>query len=166
MSLKEELRLEMIETCDAYHALLAEVPDEAFPQPSDNPAWTIGEVLFHMSLAPRFLTADLRMILGNHLLAKIFGALVPASLFNRLNEVYTRYGGRSQNRLSLARRYDRAHQQALQALDKLQEEDLKKSLEYPGYDPLLSGEVTVERLFRYIKLHFEIHARQIREKMG
>lgn len=86
MSIKEELRIEILDTRRAFHALLAEIPDEALSGPSDNPAWTIGEVLFHM--------------------------------------------------------------------------------EYPGYDPLLGGEVTLERLFRYIKLHFEAHAVQIRKRLA
>jgi hypothetical protein len=34
---------------------------------------------------------------------------------------------------------------------------------YPGYDPILSGDVTVEGLYHYIKLHFEEHAGQIRK---
>jgi hypothetical protein len=38
-------------------------------------------------------------------------------------------------------------------------------LKYPGYDPILSGEVTVEKLYRYMKLHFEAHASQIRERL-
>jgi len=30
----------------------------------------------------------------------------------------------------------------------------------------LEGAVTIEHLFRYIKLHFEVHAGQIRERLG
>ena len=33
-------------------------------------------------------------------------------------------------------------------------------------EPDLSGDVTVERLYRYIKQHFEAHAEQIRKKLG
>jgi len=90
MSLKDELRLELIQTRDAYHALLAEVPDEMFSKPSDNPAWTIGEVLFHMSLAPRFMTTDLRIIISRPWMAKVFAALVPKSSFDSLNAFLTR----------------------------------------------------------------------------
>jgi hypothetical protein len=163
MSIKDELRAEMIQTREAYHHLLAEVPDEAFSRPSDNPAWTIGEVLFHMSLAPRFMVTDLRIILAQAWLARIFAILVPATLFHRLNESFTRYGSRNLNRTFLAAEYDKAHERAMKSLEALQEKDFQKSLKYPGYDPLLSGKVTVERLFRYVKLHFEAHARQIRE---
>jgi hypothetical protein len=165
MSLKDELRVELIQTRDAYHALLAEVPEEAFSKPSDNPAWTIGEVLFHMSLAPRFMTTDLRVIISRPWVAKVFGVLVSRASFDRLNAFFTRYWSRNLDRKFLAEQYDRAHERALKSLESLQEEDFRKSLKYPGYDPILSGEVTVEKLYRYMKLHFEAHASQIRERL-
>ena len=166
MSVKEELRFELMETRNAYHRLLAEIPDEAFSRPSDNPAWTIGEVLFHMSLAPRFMTTDLRIILTRPGLARMFAAFVPVPLFNRVNDLYTSFGARNLNRSFLQDQYDKAHQRALKALDSLQESDFQTTVWYPGYDPQLSGVVTVERLFHYIKLHFDSHAGQIRERLG
>lgn len=166
MSIKDELRAEMIETRAAYHRLLAQIPDEAFSMPSDNPAWTIGEVLFHMSLAPRFVVTDLRMIISRPWLARVFATLVPAALFHRLNEFFTRYGSRNLNRTFLAEQYDRAHARALKSLEGLQETDFSKAVQYPGYDPLLSGVVTVEKLYRYINFHFEAHAGQIRERLS
>jgi hypothetical protein len=92
--------------------------------------------------------------------------LVPAALFHRLNTFFTRYGSRNLNRDFLAEQYDQAHERALKSLEALQETDFGRSVTYPGYDPLLSGEVTVERLYRYIKLHFEAHAGQIRERIA
>lgn len=166
MAIKDELQTEISQTRQAFHALLAEIPDEAFSKPSDNPAWTIGEVLFHMSLAPRFMVTDLKVIFAQAWLARVFASLVPAALFHRLNEFFTRYGSRNLNRDFLAEQYDKAHERALKSLNVLQEADFRRSVTYPGYDPLLSGEVTVERLYRYIKLHFDAHAGQIREKVA
>jgi uncharacterized damage-inducible protein DinB len=73
MSLKDELRQELVQTREVFHTFLAEIPDEAFSKPGDNPSWTIGEVLFHMSL-------------------------VPQSVFARLNDWYTRHGAQNLNR--------------------------------------------------------------------
>lgn len=165
MSVKDELRTELIQTRNAFYELLTEIPEEAFSRPSNNPAWTIGQVLYHMSLAPRFMVTDLRAIIGHAWLAKIFAVLVPIPLFHRLNEFFTRYGSRNLNRTFLAEQYDRAHERALKSLESLQDSDFEKSLRYPGYDPMLSGVVTVERLYRYIKLHFDVHAEQIRERL-
>lgn len=167
MTLKEELALEMENTRRNFHRLLDSVPEALYHHPSDNPAWTVGEVLFHMSLAPRFLTADLRLLLGQAWIARIVGAVLPKSLFDRLNEYFTkRWASRNMTREKLRRAYDRAHENALRALGRLREEDFGRSLEYPEYDPLLSGVVSVERLYRYITLHFEAHAEQIRRIIG
>ena len=119
-----------------------------------------------MSLAPRFMTTDLRIILTRPWLARMFAAFVPVSLFDRVNDLYTRFGARNLNRSFLQEQYDRAHQRALKVLDTLQESDFQTSVLYPGYDPQLSGIVTVERLFRYLKAHFDSHAVQIRKRLG
>jgi hypothetical protein len=165
MSVKDEVRAELLQTREAFHKLLTDIPEEAFSKASDNPAWTIGEVLFHMSLAPRFVVTDLRIIISRPWLAKVFAAVVPIPLFHRLNAFFTRYWSRNLSRTFLAQEYDRAHARAMKSLEALQEDDFEKAVQYPGYDPMLSGTVTVERLFRYLKLHFEAHAGQIRERL-
>lgn len=161
MSKHEELRQEIEATREAFHKMLASIPDEAFSLPSDNPAWTIGEVIFHMTLAPHFLTADLRLIIGQAWISCVLGLLVPKSLFDWLNKTFTRRWARKLSRQGLGDAYDKAHVNALEALDSVQQDDFQRSLQYPDYDPLLTGEVNVERLFRYIKIHFEAHAEQI-----
>jgi hypothetical protein len=75
MSKQEEHRQEIEATREAFYKLLASIPDEAFSLPSDNPVWTMGEVLFHMTLAPRFLTADLRLIIGQAWISRVLGAV-------------------------------------------------------------------------------------------
>ncbi|HEY5728586.1 MAG TPA: DinB family protein [Anaerolineales bacterium] len=164
MSLKEELALEMENTRRDFHYLLDSVPEALYLHPSDNPAWTIGDVLFHISLAPRFLTADLRMIIGQAWISKLIGVFVPKFIFDRLNEYFTkRWASRNMTREKLSRAYDKAHENAMRALDDLKEEDFGKSLEYPDYDELLTGVVSVEKLYRYITVHFNTHAEQIRK---
>ena len=162
MAIREELRQEIEETRTAYHRLLAEVPDKALSRPSDNPAWTIGEMLFHMSLAPRLMVSDVSMITGQRKLYQLFPKLIPQALFDWINKVYTQSKGRKLSHPELADHYDRATAKILQTLESVQDEDFQKSAIYPGWDPLLSGEVTLVRLFHYVKAHFEVHERQIR----
>ena len=163
MTLKDELARELEVTRRDFHHLLDSVPEALYPRPSDNPAWTIGEVLFHMSLAPRFLTADLRLIIGQAWISKLIGALIPKSLFDVLNEYFTRrWASRVMTREKLRRAYDTAHDNAMRALEKLKEDDFERLLEYPNFDELLSGVVSVEKLYRYITIHFNAHAEQIR----
>ena len=161
MDTREELREEIMETRLKFHRLLARVPDEAFDLPSTTPEWTIGEVLYHMSLAPRFLTTDVKMITRQSRFYRLVIRLVPKWLFDGLMVRLTRFGARHLSRQFLAKAYDTAHALTLAALDAVADEDFAKSMHYPDWDPLLSGPVTLERLFRYVSLHFNWHAAQV-----
>ena len=165
MDRREELWKEIIDTRQRFHQLLANVPDEALDVPSDNPAWTIGQVLYHMSLAPRFLIADVRMFTQPSSVYRFFIRIFPGSLFNWLNARLTRFAARNLSREFLASEYDRAHEIAIKALDSVSDEQLQTSLLYPGWDPALAGEVSLERLFHYLKEHFDSHAAEIEAQL-
>jgi hypothetical protein len=162
MTVREELRREIEDTRTAFHSLLDAVPDEALSRASDNPAWTIREVLFHMSLAPRLMVADVSMITHQRRGVQVVTKVIPQSLFDWVNKVYTRRRGRSASRRRLLDEYDQATAKILRTLDTVAEEDFKKSATYPGWDPLLSGETTLVQLFHYVRAHFEVHEQQIR----
>ena len=161
MDTREALREEIMETRQRFHQLLVRVPDEAFDLPSTTPEWTIGEVLYHMSLAPRFLTTDVKMIIRQSWFYRLGIRLVPKWLFDGLMVRLTRFGARHLSRQFLAKEYDKAHALTLAALDTVADEDFEKSMEYPDWDPLLSGQVTLERLFHYVTVHFNWHAAQV-----
>lgn len=161
MTTHDCLRQEIEDTRQAFHRLLDSIPDEAFSLPSDNPAWTVGQVLYHMSIAPRMMILDVQMISGQRWIYRLLPLLVPKRLFDWLNVRLTRRGARRVSRQFLSKEYDRAHNTAVGALDALPEADLSKSLVYPNWDPLLSGEVTLEYLFGYVRRHFESHAAEI-----
>jgi hypothetical protein len=162
---KADLAEELEATRSAFHDLLQNIPDKAFDLPSNNPAWTIGELLYHMSIAPRFMVADVAIILKRPFLIKWLPKLFPASLFHRLNAHLTRFGARHLNRQFLADEYDKAHVTILKTLRNLTEADLQKKVHYPDWDPLLAGEVTLAYLFGYIKRHFDSHTADIQMKM-
>lgn len=162
MTLLDELQGEMEATRRAFHSLLDEVPDEALDLPSDNPAWTVRQVLYHMSIAPRMLVADARLLTGNPRLYQPLLRLFPARLFHFLNERLTRRGARGLDRAGLRRAYDDAHAKALHALQSCAGGDFHRPVAYPDWDPLLAGNVDLERLFRYVRRHFEAHAPQVR----
>jgi hypothetical protein len=158
---RERLRQEIEATRLAFHHLLDSIPEEAFSLPSENPAWTVGQVLYHMSLAPRFMVLDVQMISGQQWIFRLLPRLMPKSLFDWLNERLTRYGARRVSHQFLSEEYDRAHSAVLKVFDSLSETDFGKSLPYPNWDPLLTGEVTMQSLFGYIKRHYDSHAAQI-----
>lgn len=160
-AIHEQIRAELEATRAAFHALIGELADEDWDRPSGNPAWTIGQVAFHMTLAPRMLPADVRLIRRGWRIPS-----PPAFLFNRLNVLLTRLGARRVTRQTVGAKYDEAHAVALGALETIGEDEWDKGLDYPGWDPQLSGHVTLELLFRYLKVHFEGHAEEIRAGLG
>ena len=162
---REALRAELEATRIAFHELLDRVPPALYDTPSDNPAWTVGQVLFHMSLAPRLLIQDVRLITKQSWLISMISKLLPRALFDWLNKHYTRFGARHPSHDFFASAYNEAHAITLRALDAVTDVELGKGVVYPGWDPLLAGEVTVARLFHYVKIHFEAHAQQIEEQI-
>ena len=161
MQTKEALQQEIEETRQRYYQLLESIPEEAYSLPSDNPAWTIGEVLYHMSIAPRMMGSDVKLIMDWPRLQRWLPKLFPERLFHWLNARLTRYGARKLSHQFLLDAYDKAHAATLKSLNSLAEADLQRTVRYPAWDPLLAGEITVAYLFGYIKRHFESHAAQI-----
>lgn len=165
MKSAQELQNEIEETQQRFHHLLQNIPDEALNWPSNNPAWTIGELLYHMSVAPRFMVADVALILKRPFLLKLLPKIFPERLFHWLNARLTRYGARNLNRQFLADEYNKAHVTILKTLHSVTEADLQKHVHYPDWDPLLSGEVTLAYLFGYIKRHFDSHAADVEQTL-
>ena len=155
--IRQQLCRELETTRQLFHRLLDEIAEGDLDQPSLNPAWTIREVLYHMSLAPRNLPADVRLI--RHLK---WVPRIPAGPFNRLNAYLTRRGARNMTKNSLAEKYDQAHARTLGALESVADQEWAFGVNYPDWDPLLSGSVNLERLFQYISLHFNAHAQEIK----
>jgi len=138
--------------------LLDSLSDDDWYRPSGNSAWTVGQVIYHMTMAPRMLPSDVRMIRRGRRAPGL-----PAFIFNSLNVLVTRWGARKHTRQTVGAVYDAAHAAALAAFDTIQDHEWAKGVEYPDWDPMLSGFVTIERLFRYLSLHFKVHAGQAQQ---
>jgi hypothetical protein len=108
------------------------------------------------------MVADVSMITRQRRSFQVLAKVIPQSLFDWVNKVYTHRRGRSASRQRLREEYDQATAKILRTLDSVAEEDFKKSAVYPGWDPLLSGETTLVQLFHYVKAHFQVHEQQIR----
>lgn len=161
MSTRDELYAEINSTRDDFHKLLASIPAEAYNLPSDNPAWTVSEVLYHMSIAPRMLGKDVKMITGQKWIYRLLPIILPKKAFDWMNKILTKCGARNSTPEFLAQEYDKAHKATIEALAKVDDADFQMKLFYPDWDPLLSGEVTLEKLFHYVRAHFVAHAEQL-----
>ncbi len=52
MDLAVELAAELEETRQNFHQLLDSVPEASYLHPSTKPAWTVGDVRYHITLGP------------------------------------------------------------------------------------------------------------------
>lgn len=162
MTLKQNLGHELQETHEKFLALLESIPEADYALPTDNPAWTIGDMLYHITLGPRALTLELWMIIHFRGLFHFGMKFFPSKLFNRLNALFARRGTRI-NRQVLRRTYEAGHAGIRSMLRRTKEQDFSKSVTYPAeFVSELGGEVSVERLFRYAQEHFEIHRQQLK----
>lgn len=165
--LKQDLEQEMEETYRRFAVLVGSIPEEDYSLPSKNPAWTVGDILFHITLGPWALALEVWMIAHA---GRFFGLVMrnfPSRLFNSINAWFGRRRSRRINRRGLLKAYGRAHTVIRSSLRRMREEDFSRSVAYPpDFVSDLAGEVTPERLFRYVKGHFEIHKMQLEIASG
>ena len=165
MTLREELAQEMEATRQDFHHLLDSVPEALYHHPSDNPAWTISDVLYHITLGPSALRLEIWAI---HQVPGLFQLTInntTSRIFNWGNILFTRQGQRF-TREKLSKAYEKGHAGILSSLMRMNENDFQKTVIYPEtFVTELAGEVTIERLFRYVKGHFDVHAEQIRKAL-
>jgi hypothetical protein len=158
---KQALQQELEETHVKYLVLLETIPESDYSLPTHNPAWTVGELLFHVTLGPRALAFEIWMILHARALFQFGLNNIPFKIFNRVNALFARRGARI-TRQGLIEAYGTAHTVIRSRLRRTREQDFQKSVKYPAaLEASLAGEVTVERLFHYVKGHFAVHSVQM-----
>ncbi len=163
MALKEELEKELEAARRDFHHLLDSVPEAFYSHPSLNPTWTVGEVLYHITLGPPALRFEIWMIRYARGLFQLVMNDLTSSIFNKVNAIFARRPKRI-TRQNLLKAYEAGHAGIMSSLKRMQEDEFQKSIRYPeSFVAELAGEVTIERLFRYVNGHFEIHAGQIRQ---
>lgn len=158
---KIEIEQELDETHRRFIDLVESIPEADYDLPTDNPAWTVGDILFHITLGPRAIALEAWMIVHARGLFEFSMRHFPSRLFNAGNAWFGRQG--RVNRQGLLKAYGQAHAVIKSGLRRTREEDLVKSVVYPAdFVSDLAGEVTPERLFRYVTRHFEEHERALR----
>lgn len=159
---KQELEQELEETRRRFTELVNSIPERNYPLPTHNPEWTVGDILHHITLGPRAIALEIWLIVHARKLFSFVMSHFPSRIFNSFNAWFGRRKRRI-NRQGLLKAYGRAHSIILSGLMRMREEDLLKSVVYPvEFVSDLAGEVTPERLFRYVTAHFEMHERQLR----
>ena len=150
---------------EEYLRLLESIPESDYSKRSGNEAWTVGDVLFHITLGPRAIALEAWMILHARGLFQLAMNIFPSRAFNKVNAWFGRRDARGLSRLGLAKSYEKGHAALRSVLRRASEEQLARSVIYPQeFVSELAGEVTVERLIQYAFGHVELHANQIRAK--
>jgi hypothetical protein len=160
MGLKAELEMDLETARQNFHHLLDSVPQAFYLHPSHNPAWTNGDVLYHITLGPTAIHFEIWLI---RYTPWIFKGLndTTSRIFNRVNGLFARHPKRIK-RQGLIKAYEAGHAGLMSSLRRMDESDFARSVIYPeAFVSEVAGVVTIERLIRYIKLHCEIHAGQI-----
>ena len=160
---KIELEAQLDETHRRFVELVNSIPEENYALPTENPAWTVGDILFHITLGPRALALEIWMLTHAPGLFGLVMRNFPSRFFNSVNAWFGRGRSPRVSRQGLLRAYGKAHTAIKSELRRTREEDLAKSVVYPpDFVSDLKGEVSVERLFRYVTGHFEEHEAALR----
>lgn len=126
-------------------------------------AWTVGDVLHRITLGPPTLAFETWMITNAGGLFKFGIRVLPSTWLERLNGLYAQRGGRI-NRQRLLKGYEAGHNRLMSRLKRTRDVDFARVMEYPvDFLTMLTGTVTIERLFHYAKQHFEEHQAQLRK---
>ena len=165
MGLHEQLAEELEAARLGFHQLVHSVPESAYSRPSGNPAWTIGDVLYHITLGPPALQFEIWMIRHLPGIYPLVMNRFVTTIFNRVNAMFTGRRKRISRRM-LIRAYDRGHAGVVASLNRMQDADFQRSVLYPAeFVSDLAGTVSIERLFHYVKGHFDVHEAEIRKRL-
>jgi uncharacterized protein (TIGR03083 family) len=155
----QALRAELEATRQAFQAVLALLTPADWSRPSTNPAWTIGEVLWHITGYLFMIPEQLTWLRDRPLPAFTDAS---ADELNRENVLHTRAGAQAQTLSSIAQAYEEGHAATLVALSSVRDDEWSIGVRMPEMGPTFTGEYrTIEALFRYHARHFAEHAAQI-----
>jgi hypothetical protein len=162
------IRADHERTRTAFDSLVRSLDDESWRAPSLNPAWTNGQLLFHMAfgfilIPPLFAMIGFwsrRSPRASHAFASTLDFFTPA--FNRVNALGPRIGALVYGRTRLAGQFDRVHAAILRKVDSVDPAEWPRGMYYPRrWDPTFGEFMTFEELFEYPIAHFERHMRHL-----
>jgi hypothetical protein len=167
-AIASELQAELEASRAEFHQLLALASGDAWRSRSANPAWTNGQLLFHIALG-FFLVGPLVLVM------RIFAALPPSAsklfamalnaatpLFNRINALGPRLAVLIFNASRLGRTFDAVARMNLKRVASLRPDDWRRGMHYPErWEPRFDRFMTFESLFHYPTIHLRHHRQQL-----
>ena len=165
---RKRIRDELAETRRQFHALLDSLSAADWDAPSRNPAWTNGQLVFHMLFAFMLIPWLFWLIRFwsrlpdgySRAFARVLDFSTP--LFNRVNALGPRGQAVVFGRRRAGSIYDRVHRSILHKVDSIKDDDWGRGMNYPvRWDPDFGEFMTFERLFHYPTQHLQRHLAQL-----
>jgi hypothetical protein len=148
------LKAELEATRSAFHALLDSLSADDWKKKSANPAWSVGQLMWHLGFGMEFFPQAIEYC------RKGKGPNPPAFLIGIGNVFLTRFGSRGANPQSAREKYDAAHAQLVALLDTIRDDEWSKSAR------VYQEHYTIASLFPEATVHFREHEADIKKGLG
>jgi|SRR5215469_1843118 len=169
MTTGDQVRQALASTRRDFHDLVEALPERALRELSANPAWTNGEILFHMAFGFFLLPVLLPLVrLFGRLpkgRSKRFAAVLNAgtSLFNIIDAWGPYVGGHITSRHVLVQVFDRVYWRILRIINNVPEAEWQRGMYFPWKrDGLFQEYMTLADVCTYPCRHFLAHREQLR----
>lgn len=164
----QRVRADLVQASRDFHVLLDSLGEDDWDKPSRNPAWTNGQVVYHMLFAFMLVPSLFWMIRFwsrlPHGYSRCFARLLDFStpLFNRVNALGPRGQARVFGRRRAAGIFDRVMRSILRKVASLSGDRWSAGMHYPRrWDPRFGDFMTFEDLLLYPAAHFRGHLRHL-----
>lgn len=151
---REAVRAELEATRTAFHDLLKSLSPEDWKKKSGNPAWSVGQLMWHIPWATGYVPRVVNACRQGK------GFNPPAWLMDPVNVLITRVGSRGATSKSVAAKYDAVHAAIIACLEGVQDGEWQMSVRSFG------ERYTVESAFHGAAGHFREHEADIRKGLG
>ncbi len=151
---RQAIRAEIESTQTQYHKLLGSLSDEDWRRKSANPAWSVGQLMWHVSRGMEFFTQAVEYC------RKGKGPNPPSWLIAPGNMLLTRFGSRGATRASAGEKYDRGHEALLACLGGIRDDEWSKGARIYGND------YTIASTFPQVAEHYREHETDILKGLG
>lgn len=154
------LQHEIIRTREKFERWLVTLPEDILQRPSKDPNWTNAEILYKISVSPLAVKSILKRNPGTQ---GLFASqnLTSQSVILKTHESYIRSHARDATRWELAKEFEDNCNRVLTMLGETPDTDLEKVLLIPADEPMLTGQLTIEQLFHFVKDYFDTCRKQI-----
>ena len=151
---RQAIRDEIKATRTAFHELLDSLSDEDWKKKSANPAWSVGQLMWHLGRGMEFFPQGIEHC------RKGRGPNPPSFLIGPGNVLLTRFGSRGATPASAREKYDRGHEALLACLESVGDDEWGKSARIYGSD------YTIESTFGEVAEHYREHELDILKGLG